>query len=328
MQLTSLTRWLVAGALAVGTAAAPLAAAVAAQVDYPQRTVSLVVPFPPGGATDTLARLIAEKLSAKWGQTVIVENKPGGNTMVGTDYVAKAKPDGHVVGVVTGSHIINPLLTKKVPYDTEKDLTGVMLLTGFPMAIYAHPDFPASTPAEFVEYVRKSATKVPYGSATTQSYLAMELLNQMMGTSMEYVPYKGSAQAQSDLIGGHVPVVIDPVLLSTLEHVKTGRMKIIGTLGAQRSSLTPDVPVLADAVPGYDFSGAFGLVTQAGTPPEVVAKIRDGFAEVLAMPEVAERARSIGQEVLASTPEQYQAYIATETAKWKPIIAATGASLD
>lgn len=327
MRLSSLARYVTAGVLMAGLIA-PVAAPLAAPADYPQRMVRVIVPFPPGGATDALARLMAEKLTSKWGQQVIVENRPGGNTMVGTDVVAKAAPDGHTVGIVTGSHIINPLLTKNVPYDTEKDLTGVMLLTGFPMALYAHPDFPANTPAEFVEYVRKSEQKVPYASATTQTYLAMELLNQMMGTEMEYVPYKGSTQAQSDLIGGHLQLMVDPVLFSTLDHAKDGRLKVIGTLGAERSYLTPDVPVFADAVPGYDFSGAFGLVTRAGTPPEVVRYIRDSFAEVLAMPEVAERVKTIGQYVLASTPEEYNEYIQTETAKWKPVVEATGASLD
>lgn len=324
MQRIPLTRWLATGLAALGVLAAPLAMAA----DYPQRTVSLVVPFPPGGATDALARLMAEKLSQKWGQTVLVENKPGGNTMVGTDFVAKSAPDGHVVGMVTGSHVINPLLTKNMPYDTARDLAPVMLLTGFPMAVYANPNFPANTPAEFVEYVRNSKEKIPYGSATTQSYLAMELLNQMMGTQMEYVPYKGSAQAQADLIGGHIPVAIDPVLLGTLEQVKAGRMKIIGTLGSEPAEITPGVPTFGAAVPGYDFSGAFGLITRAGTPPEVIATIRDGFAEVLAMPDVAERARTIGQEVLASTSKEYADYLGVETAKWQPIIAATGATLD
>lgn len=304
------------------------AAFASSAVDYPKRMVRIVVPFPPGGATDTLTRLIAEKLSERWKQPVIVENRPGGNTMVGTDVVAKSDPDGHVLGVVTGSHIINPLLTSKIPYDTYKDLAPVMLITRFHMAIYANRDFPANNPKELIELARKADPKLAYASATTQSYLGMELLNRMAGIEMEYVPYKGSAQALSDLIGGHVKLMIDPVLLSTLQHVEQGKVKLIGTLGAQPAELTPNAPRFSEAVPGYDFSAAFGLITRSGTPPEVIRKIRDDFAAVMELPEVAQRVKDIGQEKVASTPEEYAAYIEAETAKWKPIVEATGARLD
>jgi tripartite-type tricarboxylate transporter receptor subunit TctC len=296
--------------------------------EFPVKTVRLVVPFPPGGATDVLARNIAEKLAVQWKQPVVVENKPGGNTMLGTDVVAKAAPDGHVLGIVTGSHVINPLLTSKMPYDTAKDLTGVMLLTGFQMALYAHPSFPANTPAELVALAKKEAGKVSYASATTQSYLAMELLNQQAGIRMQYVPYKGSAQALTDLIGGHTQLMIDPVLQSTVEHAKTGKLKLIATLGNKPSPLTPGVPLISTAVPGYDFSGAFGLVTRAGTPPALVRRIRDDFAGVMRQPEIAARIRDIGQELIASTPEEYNAYIVAETRKWEPIVKSTGAKLD
>jgi len=306
-------------------AAAVLASPAA---DFPNRMVRIVVPFPPGGATDTLARLMAEKLSERWKQPVIVENKPGGNTMLGTDMVAKSQPDGHVVGLVTGSHVINPMLSSSVPYDTMNDLTPVMLLTRFHMALYAHPDFPANTPAEVIELAKKSNEKLAYGSATTQSYLGMELLNTMAGIEMEYVPYKGSAQALSDLVGGHIQLMIDPVLLSTLQHVEAGKIKLIGTTGAKPADLTPSVPVFGEVVPGYDFSAAFGLITRAGTPPEVVQKIRDDFAAVMQLPEVAQRVKDIGQEAVASTPEEYAAYIKAETEKWAPVVKATGARID
>ncbi|UUX94498.1 tripartite tricarboxylate transporter substrate binding protein [Aquabacterium sp. J223] len=297
-----------------------------AQGGYPSKPVRIVVPFPPGGATDALVRLLAERLGQRWNQTVLVENKPGANTTLGTDVVAKSAPDGHVLGVVTGSHNINPLLTQKLPYDTLKDLVGVMAITRSQMAIYAHPSLPASTPAEFIALAKKQ--KVAYGSATTQSFLGMELLSSMAGVKMEYVPYKGSAQAMNDLMGGHLMVMIDPVLQSTVEHVKNGRMKLIGTLGARPGELTPQTPTFASVVPGYDFSATFGLITRAGTPPEVVRRIRDEFAAVMATPEVTERIRAFGQEVVASTPEAYQAYIVDEMRKWEPVVKATGAKLD
>jgi tripartite-type tricarboxylate transporter receptor subunit TctC len=288
----------------------------------------LIVPFPPGGATDTLARLMAEKLGQRWKQTVLVENRPGANTVIGTDVVAKSAPDGHVLGIVTGSHIINPLLLSKLPYDTQKDLTGVMMLTRFHLALYANPAFPPNTPAELIALARQSPGKITYASATTQSYLAMELLNLMAGTKMEYVAYKGSAQAINDLLGGHINLLVDPVLQSTLQHVQSGKLKIIGTMGALPSEATPGIPVTASAVPGYEFSGIFGLVINAGTPHELIRRIRNDFAAVMNLPEVAERIRSIGQESVASTPEEYNAYILEEIRKWTPVVKATGARLD
>lgn len=304
-----------------------LSASAVLAADFPERTVRLIVPFPPGGATDALARLMAEKLSLRWKQTVLVENKPGANTAIGTDVVAKSAPDGHVLGFVTGSHVINPLLSSKLPYDTVKDTTGVMMLTRFHMAIYAHPSFPANNVAELLA-LTKQPEKQAYAAATTQSYLGMELLNQMTGTSMQYVSYKGSAQAITDVIGGHVKLLIDTVSPSTLQQVQSGKLKIIATLGAVRADLTPGVPAVGATVKGYDFSGVFGLIARQGTPPALIQRIRNDVASVMALPEVAERIRSIGQEAIASTPEQYNAYILDETKKWAPIIKATGAKLD
>lgn len=295
---------------------------------FPDKQVRLVVPFPPGGTTDTLAHLMAEKLSERWKQPVVVDNRPGGDTAIGTDIMAKAAPDGHTLGIVTTSHIINPLLTSKLPYDTLKDVTGVMVLTRFHMALYAHPSLPANTPQELMALARKDPGKVSYGSATTASYLGMERLNLMAGTRMQYIPYKGSAQAQIDLIAGHIQLAIDPILESTLHHAKNGKLKIIGTLGAQRAELTPSVPVFAEAVPGYDFSGHFGLVTRGGTPPALIRRIRDDFVSVMKLPEVMERIRIIGQESVASTPEEYNALIRSEVKAWEPVVKATGATID
>lgn len=312
-------------AATVSLCALAAAPAFAQQAKFPTQPVRLVVPFPPGGPTDALARLIGEKLSARWKQTVIIENKPGANTTLGTDLVAKSAPDGHTLGIVTGSHVINPLLSSKLPYDTQKDLTGVMLLTGFHMALWAHPSLAANNPAELLALAQRE--KVSYASATTQSYLAMELLNSMAKVKMQYVPYKGSAQAMNDLMGGHVQLMIDPVSHTLLEQVKAGKIKLIGNLGARPSELAPTAPSFATAVPGYDFSGAFGLVARAGTPPELVRFIRDEFVSVMKLPEVTERISSIGQEPLLSTPEDYNAYIRSETTKWAPVVKSTGATL-
>lgn len=316
----------VAAAAIASLAAVPAHAQATPQPQFPTQQVRLIVPFPPGGSTDALARLVGEKLSQRWKQAVIVENKPGANTMLGTDVVAKSAPDGHTLGIVTGSHIINPLLaTTKMPYDTQKDLTGVMLLTGFQMGVWAHPSLPASMPAELLALAARE--KLDYAAATTQSYLGVELLNAMARIKLNYVPYKGSAQAVNDLLGGHVKLMIDPVTHTMLEHVKSGKVKLIGTLARRPSELTPQTPTFAEVVPGYDFAGAFGLVARAGTPPELLRFIRDEFAAVMKSPEVAERITTIGQEAILSTPEDYNAYIRNEGAKWAPVVKSTGATL-
>jgi tripartite-type tricarboxylate transporter receptor subunit TctC len=316
------------GAAALLACAASVLPPAAGAQDFPVKPVRLVVPFPPGGATDTLARQMADQLSRKWGQPVVIENKPGGNTMLGTDVVAKSAPDGHTLGIVTGSHVTNPLLASSMPYDTLKDLTGVMLLTRFHMAVYAHPSFPANSIGELVALARKSPGQVSYAYATTQTLLGMELFNSMAGTKMQNVPYKGSAQALADLLGGHIQLLVDPLLQTSVDHAKNGKLKVIGTLGATPSALTPGVSLPAGAVPGYEFSGAFGLVARAGTPAPLVRRIRDDFAAVMQQPEVAQRIRDIGQETIASTPEEYNAYIRSEMKKWEPVVKATGAKLN
>ena len=304
-----------------------LAGAVQAQA-YPTRTVRWIVPFPPGGATDALARLMADRLSTAWKQPVVVENKPGANTAIGTAEVAKSAPDGHVLGMVTLSHMTNPLLGASLPYDTLKDLTGVTELTRFHMALYAHPSLAANTPAELVALARRDPGKLTYGSATTASYLGMELMNMMAGTKMEYVPYKGSAQALSDVLSGRILLMIDPVLEGTLAHAKAGKLKVLATMGDRRAELTPEVPVMRDAVPGYDFYGLFGLVAQGATPADTVRRIREDVVAVIRMPDVSARIRQIGQEPVGSTVEEFNASIRAEMRKWEPVVKATGAKLN
>jgi tripartite-type tricarboxylate transporter receptor subunit TctC len=323
-------RRLVTGALmgAVGAACLPAACLAQAGTLFPQRTVKLIVPFPPGGSTDALARQIAEQLAVKWKQAVVVENRPGGNTILGTDAVAKSAPDGHTLGIVTGSHAVNPLLTDKLPYDTQKDTTGVMLLTRFQMAMYAHPSLPANTPAELIALAKKSPGKLGYATATTQSYLGVELLDSMAGIQMQHIPYKGSGQALNDLLGGHIQLLVDPLAQGPLGHAHNGKLKLIGILGTSPSPLAPNAPTFSSVVPGYDYSSAFGLIARAGTPPDVIRRIRDDIAAVMKMPEVATRIRDIGQEPVASTPEEYNAFLVAEARKWAPVIKATGVRID
>jgi tripartite-type tricarboxylate transporter receptor subunit TctC len=319
-------RWVAAGAMG---AFLPLVSRLHAQVPvYPDKTVRLVVTFPPGGATDALARQMADLLTRVCGQSVVVDNRPGGNTVIGTDAVARSAPDGCTLGIVTGSHSTNPFLLSKLPYDTLRDLTGVMLLTRFQMAVYAAPSFDGDSLADLLRVARAEPGKLQYAYATTQTFLGVELFDAMAGIHMQSVPYKGSAQAITDLLGGHIQLLVDPLTQSAMAQVHAGKLKLLGTLGSNPSNLAPDASLASAAVPGYSFAGAFGLVTRAGTPARIVHKIRDDFAAVLATPEVTARLRDIGQEPIASTPEEYNAYILAEMKKWEPVIKATGVKLD
>jgi tripartite-type tricarboxylate transporter receptor subunit TctC len=303
-------------------------AAFAQAIPWPNKPVRIFFPTGPGGANDAILRVISVKLQEIWKQSVIIDFKAGAGIIIGTDFVAKSPPDGYTLGIAFGALMSTHILQgNKLPYDTLKDLTGVMQLTRFHMAIYAHPSLPANTPAEFLELAKKKPP-LSYASATTQSYLGMSLLNMMAKTPMDYVAYKGSAQALNDVLGGHIKLMIDPVLHSTLQHVQSGKLKLIGTLGSKSAELTPNTPAFGKLVPSYDFSGVFGLVARAGTPPALVRQIRDDFASVMQQPEVAERIRSIGQEAIVSTPDEYNAYILEEMKKWAPVVQATGAKLD
>lgn len=296
--------------------------------NFPSKPVRWIVPFPPGGATDALARPIADRLSAVWNVPVVIENKPGANTAIGTDTVAKSAPDGHVLGMVTLSHIMNPLLGASLPYDTLRDLVGVTQMTELHMALYAPKDFPANTPAELVALAKKQPGKLQYGSATTASYLGMELLNMMAGIKMEYIPYKGSAPAITDTVAGRLQLIIDPVLNSTLSLVKDGRLKIIGTMGTRRASLTPDAPLIGDAIPGFVFSSNFGLIAQGATPPDLLGRIHNDVVAAIRLPEISARIRELGQEPFGSSLEEYNAYIRNEMNRWEPVVKATGAKID
>ena len=296
--------------------------------NFPSKPVRWIVPFPPGGATDALARPIADRLATRWNVPVVIENKPGANTAIGTDTVAKSAPDGHVLGMVTLSHIMNPLLGANLPYDTLRELVGVTQMTELHMAIYASKDFPANTPAELVALAKNQPGKLQYGSATTASYLGMEMMNMMAGIKMEYIPYKGSAPAITDTMAGRLQLIIDPVLNSTLALVKDGRLKIIGTMGTRRAGLTPDTPLIGDAIPGFVFSSNFGLVIQGATPPDLLRRINDDIVTVIRLPEISARIRELGQEPSATSAEEYNAFIRNEMKRWEPVVKATGAKID
>lgn len=297
---------------------------------FPSKPIRLVVPFPPGGPTDTFARLLANRLQEVWKQTVLVESKPGAGTVVGTDFVAKSPPDGHTLGMVTMAHVINPSLRPNLPYDTLKDLAGVTQLSLLHLLVAAHPSLEANTPAELIALAKKRPGKITYGTAGagTSSHLGTELLNSMAGTLFVHVPYKGSAPAQNDLLGGRIDFIVDPIQPALTQYAKAGRIKNIGLMGAARTPLAPEIPVFAEVVPGFDAVGMFGLVTSGGTPREVVQRIYADIAAAIRTPELNERMLQFGMDPVASTPEQFDAFVRKEIAKWAPVVRSTGATAD
>lgn len=302
---------------------------LAAQQSWPTRPVHLIVPFPPGGPTDTFARLIAGKLQEKWGQPVIVDYKPGAGTVIGTDHVAKSPPDGYTLGVVIGAHTINPSLRSNLPYDTVKDLAGVSHVVVSHYALFAHPSFGPSTIPELIDYAKKNPGKLNYATpgAGTGTHLAGELLNSMAGINMVHVPYKGSAAAQQDVVGGRVPLLFD-ILYSSMPFVREGRLKVLGVASPKRVAGNPDLPTIAETVPGFSGVSIMGIVAPSATPKDLLHRISADLAQVIREPDAIERMNSFGMEPVGSTPEEYDALIRSEIDKWGRIIRAADIRLE
>ena len=312
-------RWIKHLATVFGLGVALLTPALA-QTDFPRQPVKLIVPFPPGGPTDTVARLLAQKLQDTWGQTVLVDYKPGAGTAIGADFVAKSAPDGYTVGMVNSSLAVNPTLRKKLPYDTQKDLAGVTQLFNLQLAIVARPDAPFNNMRELIAYAKKSPGKLNYGTpgAGSTTHLGAELLKREAGFDMQHVAMKGSAPAHTELMGGRLDLVVDP-LLSVLPYVQAGRMKLIATMGDKRVA-GHDFPTVAETVPGFNVGALLGFVAPVGTPKPIIQKIQADTARALAQPDVQKRAQEFGMQIVASSPEQFDAFIASEMKRWGRIV--------
>ncbi|SAI66537.1 putattive exported protein [Bordetella ansorpii] len=306
-------------------ALAVFAACVQSAQAYPGGPVRLIVPFPPGGPTDTLARLLAEGLQARWKQPVIVENKPGAGTMIGADQVAKAAADGQTIGIVNSAFTINPLVRRSMSYDTLRDLAGVTQLVDSKLVLVARADAPFSTVGQLVDMARKQPGKLSYASpgAGTSTHLAGELFKNVAAVDIVHVPYKGSSPAQTDLIGGQVDIMFD-VLQSALPLVKSGRLKIIALASPQRDPAYPDIPTVAETFKGFEVGSMFGLIAPAGTPQAVLADIRDNTAAVLATPAMRARLSELGMTPVASTPDAFDRFLRAEIEKWRPVVLRSG----
>ncbi|HYK15841.1 MAG TPA: tripartite tricarboxylate transporter substrate binding protein, partial [Burkholderiales bacterium] len=290
---------------------------------YPTRPVRIVVAYTPAGTTDILARIVAQKMNEAWGQPVIVENRPGANGNIGTEYAAKATPDGYTLLMVTaGTHGINPGLYRKLGFDAVKDFAPVSLVAMVPNVFVVNNAVPSKDLKEFIAYAKANQGKLNYGSPGNGStaHLSMELFKSMTGIQMVHVPYKGSAGVLADLIGGQIVVTMDN-MPPYVPQVKAGKIRALAVSPARRSPALPDVPTVAEAgVPGYDSGAWFGLVAPANTPKDLVDKLSREIARILKLPDVSARLADLGAEAVGSTPEQFSAHIKAEIAKWAKVI--------
>jgi tripartite-type tricarboxylate transporter receptor subunit TctC len=317
-----------AAAAAGGSLALSIPAWASAQ-SYPTKTARIVVPYPPGGPTDIVARLVGQKLSERYGQSFVIENRPGAGGNLGAENVARAEPDGYSLLVGTTAHAINPSIFKEMNYDFVADFAPVALFTLVPLVLVVHPSVPAKTVQEFIELAKKPGSDLSYASSGNgqSTHLAAELFKSMTGAQLTHVPYKGSAPALTDLAGGQVAAMFDTTL-SAMPQVKSGRLRALAVTSAQRSGAAPELPTIAEAgVPGYEATAWNGLLAPAGTPKEIVTELNRAVNEILKSPEVAQRLAADGAEAGTGSADDFAAFIRDEVTKWAKVAESSGAKV-
>lgn len=307
--------------LSVATAAFTLAALAGAQT-FPSKPIRLISPYAAGGANDIVCRVIAEKLSEVMGQTVLVDNKPGAGSMVGSNILVKAPADGYTIMMADIAHGANPALRKSMPYDTLKDFAPVVLVAELPTVLLVNPSVPANSIAELVAYAKRNPGKLNYSSSGfgSTNHLAAEVFKDELGLDIVHVPYQGGGEAMNALLGGQVQMLFI-TLPASLPHIKAGKVRALALTGVKRMDSLPDVPTVAETVlPGFDINLWIGVVAPAGTPPAVVDRINADFNKVLAMPSVKERITALGANIAGGTPAQFDAFIRRELQRWAKTI--------
>jgi tripartite-type tricarboxylate transporter receptor subunit TctC len=300
------------------------AGAASAQT-YPAKPIRIIVPWPPGGGTDLVARTVAQKFTEALGQTAIVENRAGANGIIGADAAAKAAPDGYTVMITIASHAINPTLYTKLPYHTA-DLQPVSLLAEYPFVVTVHPSLPSKTISEVIALAKSRPGQLSYASSGNGSgpHLGMELLKSMSGIDMVHVPYKGAGQAMTDLISGNVQVFLNN-FLAAAPHIKAGKLRALAVTSQKRSAAAPALPTVSEsAVPGYVVTGWYGLFVPAATPPAVVTTLHATAVKALRSKDVSDRLTNEAAEIVASTPQQFAEFFKAEIARWAAVIKKAG----
>jgi tripartite-type tricarboxylate transporter receptor subunit TctC len=313
------------GVLTVGTALAQTAA------NFPNKPVRFIAPFPPGGSTDTLARLVSLRLSEMWGQQVAVENRGGAGGTIGVELAARAAPDGYtiVMGHV-GTFGFNPTLYPKLPYDAIKDFAPITILATVPNGMAVHPSLPVKTARDFVALAKSKPGELLYasGGSGSASHLAGEYFRLLTKINMVHVPYKGTGPAMISMISGQTTMTITG-MVALMPHVKSNRLKLLGVATMKRLAILPDIPTINESgVPGYDANQWYGVLTQAAVPRDIVAKLHADIVKVLARQDIRERLAADGAEPVANTPDQFAAHIKSEIARWAPVVKASGAKPD
>ncbi|MGZ5225841.1 MAG: tripartite tricarboxylate transporter substrate binding protein [Burkholderiales bacterium] len=319
-----MSRWLASCTACAASLVAVCSAAFGQQ--YPAKPIRLLVGFAAGGPSDVASRTVGQKLTQKWGQQVIVDIRPGAGGTIASDAVAKAPPDGYTLLLPAFSHAVNPSLISRLPYDTLRDFTPIVLFASTANMFVTHPSIPAKTVRELIAFAKARPNQLTYGSAGngTASHLAGELLNTMGGVSITHVPYKGIAPAHTDTMGGQISMMFDS-LVTGIPAVKAGRLRAFGVTTLKRWPGAPDVPTMSEAgLTGYEVNSWYGLMGPAGLSREIVQRLNAEVIRSMAEPDARERLYSIGAEPMSNTPEEFAAYIRSEMAKWDKVVKAAG----
>jgi tripartite-type tricarboxylate transporter receptor subunit TctC len=306
-----------------------LAASVQAQ-PYPSKPVRVVVPYPPGGPTDIVARVLFQQVAESTGQQFVIDNRAGAGGNIGAEHVAKSPADGYTLLIGTTAHAINMSLFKSLNYDVQKDLAPVSLLTQGPLVLVTHPQFPANSVKELIDMAKAKPGSLNFASSGNgqSTHLSAELFNSMAGTKMVHVPYKGSAPALSDLMTGQVGIMFDTTL-SAMPFVRAGKLKALGVTSPQRTPAAPDVPTIAESgLPGYEVFAWNGVFVPAGTPKAVVVQLNEEIRKAMQLPQVRDKFSAQGFAASWNTPDQFGVFVRNEVDKWARTVKASGATLD
>ena len=299
------------------------AAAGACAQAYPSKPIRMVVGFPPGGGNDIIARMVGSKMQEAWGEPVLIDNKPGANSIIAAEHVAKSAPDGYTLLVnATGGMSVNPVLYTKLPYDSLKDFVPISMVGVFPLVLVVHPSLPAGSVTELVAYARANPGKLDYSAGSTAFQVATEMLKQMTGTDIRHIPYKGSAAAIAAVIAGDVQMTIvdTPPLVA---QIKAGKVKALGVTAAKRAAAMPELPTVAESgVPGYEMVLWIGVFAPAGTPREIVSKLNAEIVRIVRLPDIRAELAGMGVDPVGNTSEQMAEWIRREIARFGPVVKA------